>query len=57
MKNFWTILFVVLIVLIGFRMFGMLVTLSFGLLRFLIPLAIVGFAVYGFLKFMQDRRY
>ncbi|MCK4259115.1 MAG: hypothetical protein KAX49_09060 [Halanaerobiales bacterium] len=55
MKNFWTILIVILALIVGFRLLGIFFSVGFMLLRAIIPIAFIFFAIYGFLAFLKKR--
>ena len=55
MRNFWTILFVIIAVIVGIRIVAQIFSVGFSLIRFVLPIALLGFAVYGFLQFLKNR--
>lgn len=55
MRNIWSILIAVIVLLIGVRLLGFAFSLFFGLFRLLLPVAVVGFAIYGVTQFLQRR--
>lgn len=55
MKNFWTILFVILAVIVGIRVLSLFFSISMVLLRPLIYVGLIGFAIYGLTQFFKNR--
>ncbi len=56
MRNFWTVLFVIIAIIIALQILKVLFSVGFALLKIAIPIALVGFAVYGFLEFAKKKR-